>query len=373
MVSATGDQALYPRKEHTIPRDGFPPGYRAVSWDKELVANTPRHTVDSTTDTRSAKESDMTARNADKASARTARRLATKDRIDQTILGEFARSLGKEVTQAVRYLPSDIQQIFPNQLVGPDDFFRPGPDFITNILHIMSRPRSTPSAPPFRFGLTTADLEHNSKLLASVDFDLSRLLPQYQHTTLGYGSEFRPVEELAVLLGKHPHFRFVRQILSSGMDYHYHEGRDLPEPNRLAEMAGQLQRGNHKSVAQDLEKVRELLSKDVSHGFTAPFPLECAPQIKGAMIQPLGVVKQWSLDENNNQVAKFRLTQDLSFSIDAEDHSVNGRVNLQRYPEMVYGWCLPRILHVVATLREQYPDRAIFICKYDGTRRCTVA
>jgi hypothetical protein len=46
------------------------------------------------------------------------------------------------------------------------------------------------------------------------------------------------------------------------------------------------------------------------------------------------------------------------FPFDAEDHSVNGRVNLQRYPEMVYGWCLPRILHVVAALREQYPDRA---------------
>jgi hypothetical protein len=194
--SATGDQALYPREEHTIPRDGFPPGYRAVSWNKELVAITPRHTVGSTTDTRSAKESDMTTRNADKASARTARRLATKDRIDQTILGEFVQSLGKKVAQAVRYLPSDSTTDLPQPIGRSRQLLRPGPDFITNILHIMSQPRSTPSAPPFRFGLTTADLEHNSKLLASVDFDLSRLLPQYQHTTLGYGSEFRPVEEL---------------------------------------------------------------------------------------------------------------------------------------------------------------------------------
>ena len=46
-------------------------------------------------------------------------------------------------------------------------------------------------------------------------------------------------------------------------------------------------------------------------------------------------------------------------------HLCNGRVNLQRYPEMVYGWCMPRILHMVSTLREQLPDTAIFICKYD--------
>jgi hypothetical protein len=61
--------------------------------------------------------------------------------------------------------------------------------------------------------------------------------------------------------------------------------------------------------------VAELLLKDVTHGFTIPLPLECAPQIKGAMIQPLGVVKQWSLNENNERVAKFRLTQDLSFPL----------------------------------------------------------
>ena len=32
---------------------------------------------------------------------------------------------------------------------------------------------------------------------------------------------------------------------------------------------------------------------------------------------------------------------------------------------MVYGWCMPRILHVVAALREIHPATAIFICKYD--------
>jgi hypothetical protein len=64
--------------------------------------------------------------------------------------------------------------------------------------------------------------------------------------------------------------------------------------------------------------VAELLLKDVTHGFTIPLPLECAPQIKGAMIQPLGVVKQWSLNENNERVAKFRLDAGSVFPFDPQ-------------------------------------------------------
>ena len=32
---------------------------------------------------------------------------------------------------------------------------------------------------------------------------------------------------------------------------------------------------------------------------------------------------------------------------------------------MVYGWCMPRLLHLISALRDEHPDTAIFICKYD--------
>lgn len=188
--------------------------------------------------------------------------------------------------------------------------------------------------------------------MAAAGFDFEQILPSYQGSTLGFGSEFRPMADLKLLLSQHPHFPFVARILSGGMDYHFREGEELSESERLVELAGQLQRGNHKSVLQDADKVRDLLLKDVKHGFTIPLPLDCAPQIKGAMIQPLGVVKQWSLNERSERVEKFRLTQDLSFSIyDSATRvcSVNGRVDLQWYPEMVYGWCtMPRLLHLIS-------------------------
>ena len=346
---------------HKIPPDFPPLGRVGVSWDKQLGAD------NGTQPERRSNISYTDLRRNEVTITRTNQRITSKDGVDMSIIGEspHLRNTPRSGLKPVDYLPNDVLQILPNQLVGPDDFFTPGREFLDNIRTIMNRPPPTPSAPPFRFGTSISDLEHNARIVAAAKFDLQNLLPVHQQTTLGFGTEFRPQADLELLLGKHPHFPFVSKVLSGGMDYHYHDGADLTETDRLAEMAGQLHRGNHKSVEKDIDTVRELLSKDVTHGFTLPLPVECAPQIKGAMIQPLGVVKQWSLNATGERTAKFRLTQDLSFSLDAQDHSINGRVNLQRYPEMVYGWCMPRILHLVSALREQHPHTPLFICKYD--------
>ena len=38
---------------------------------------------------------------------------------------------------------------------------------------------------------------------------------------------------------------------------------------------------------------------------------------------------------------------------------------MEAYPEMVYGWCPPRVVHYIASLRWAYPAMLILICKYD--------
>ena len=146
----------------------------------------------------------------------------------------------------------------------------------------------TPLAPPFRFGTTPPDLAHNAGLLEAAQFDLAQLLPRHQRSTLGFGSEFRPVPDLEPLLGRHPLFPFVSGILSNGMDYEFHEGKELSESERLIEMAGQLQRGNHKSVTDALETVQTLLTKDVTHGFTLPLACLVRPPNKGSNDPTLG-------------------------------------------------------------------------------------
>ena len=79
------------------------------------------------------------------------------------------------------------------------------------------------------------------------------------------------------------------------------------------------------------------------------------------------MAKQWTLDEAGERVIKFRLTQDLSFSSNrvGPPVSINSRIDMEAYPEMVYGWCFPRVVHYVASLRWAFPAMLILICKYD--------
>ena len=36
-----------------------------------------------------------------------------------------------------------------------------------------------------------------------------------------------------------------------------------------------------------------------------------------------------------------------------------------QYPEMIYGWCLTRVIHYIVALRLKYPSERILIAKYD--------
>jgi hypothetical protein len=213
------------------------------------------------------------------------------------------------------------------------------------------------------FSMDEAAAAHNSKLLEEHGFDLGKFLAAHSDTTLNYGSEFRPIEQLARILGQHPNFDELQKILTSGMDYRF--TRPLTEETREQELTAITERGNHKSAVNRMVHVAKALNKDVEHGFSLPILPESVPRIDGAMAQPLGMAEQLALSETGARVPKFRLTQDLSFSLTGDKVSVNSRVDMEAYPEMIYGWCLPRIIHYIVALRSQFPDQRIFISKYD--------
>jgi hypothetical protein len=181
--------------------------------------------------------------------------------------------------------------------------------------------------------------------LEKYDFDFSRLVNENRETTLGYGSEFRPLTQLRRILGQHPNFSELEKIISHGMDYRF--ATDLPERERETELAGITERGNHQSAVNRTVHVAKALTKDVIHGFSMPILQETVPRLKGAMAQPLGMAEQLALTESGERVPKFRLTQDLSFSLTGEKISVNDRVDMDEYVEMIYGWCLPRTIHYI--------------------------
>ena len=263
------------------------------------------------------------------------------------------------------YLDGDVRSFFPIPAEGPDDSFVTPSWFIKSLSELARHTTTTPEKSPIEFENTHSAAEKNEQTLALFDFDLSRLIGKYANTTLGYGSEFRTVDELKPLIGTHPNFPALAQILMTGMPYVF--TRELDPSTKSAELETLLARGNHKSAKEFPDQVVTLLEKDVRHGFTIPIPTRTVRKIPGSAVQPLGLASQWTLDENGNRVIKFRMTQDLSFSSHrtGQPLSINSRIDMSAYPEMLYGWCLPRIVHYILALRREHPTLLILICKYD--------
>ena len=77
------------------------------------------------------------------------------------------------------------------------------------------------------FTTDDSSVTHNTELLRAKDYDLTKIIDDNQHTTLCYGSEFRSIEDLESIYGKHELFGFFKEIHQEGMEYHF--GRSLAE------------------------------------------------------------------------------------------------------------------------------------------------
>ena len=123
--------------------------------------------------------------------------------------------------------------------------------------------------------------------------------------------------------------------------------------------------GNHKSANEHEGEVLRLLQKDVAAGFALPIPRDKIGDVPGVLVQPAGMVHQWTPNADGTRKLKMRLTHDATFTVNNSKDSVNDRIDLDSYTEMIYGWCLSRVLHFVAALRWRHPGVRIFIAKFD--------
>jgi hypothetical protein len=193
--------------------------------------------------------------------------------------------------------------------------------------------------------------------------DFQEFLADQAGRTMSYGAEFRPADQLKQVLGTHPSFSFFWSVLTNGMPYHFRQ--ELSEKERVAELSLQLARGNHKSAKRKWSDAANLLLKDVVHGFSMPIRASKVVDIKGAMVEPCGITSQFKLQPDGLRKLANRLTQDLSYAMSSDNASVNSRINMDEYTEMIYGWCLSRVVHYIVSLRLQYPGQKICISKYD--------
>ena len=91
-------------------------------------------------------------------------------------------------------------------------------------------------------------------------------------------------------------------------------------------------------------------------------PLAMATLILGAVVGPVSMVHQTSIDEHANPVEKFRLTHDQSFNIvRGSQISVNDRLDTSQLTPCRYGRALLRFLHSLASLRHRHPNKRILV------------
>ena len=262
-----------------------------------------------------------------------------------------------------KYLPSDVEVFFPFGLEGPDDIHEVEIGWLEEVIATAKSVCPVPKAPLIRLGTAPSDLDHNTDYLAACDWDFGRVFEQHARTTVDHGSEFRPIPDIAKIIGRHPQFNFLSEMLTNGFDYYL--SRELTESERTAELSAQLVRGNHRSAMESEDEVQRLLEVDVRHGFVLPAWESALLHVKGCLLQPGGMVRQFSLKADGSRKLKSRFTHDLSFSLTSDDAAINQRVEMERYPDMVYGWCLQRILHYLAALRSSFPSQRIYLSKFD--------
>jgi hypothetical protein len=202
------------------------------------------------------------------AEERNTKRVAEANRKDEALLSE--------------YLQGEIESILPEPIEGPDDAFDPGEKLLARLTEVASTTTEPPKQAPVEFSTLPEALQANDELLREYDYDLAKLINAFQETTLGYGSEFRPVEQLKKVLGGHPQYETLAQLITKGMNYRFN--RELTEEERKKELQGMLQRGNHKSTEAATDTAAQLLEKDVTHGFSIPVSTATVEKIKGAMV-----------------------------------------------------------------------------------------
>ena len=174
-----------------------------------------------------------------------------------------------------------------------------------NLIHIIREIASTkssrPEAPEFNFHLTKEAAEDNAKVLKKYENDLERAIRAQAKSPVGYGSEFRPTDQLVKLFGLHPCWTRMKAILNRGSKWTLDT---LEEDRRKQDLEDALTFGNHKGAQKNPIQLRALVEKDVTHGYGLPLPLHKIREIPGVTIAPMNIASQNTINELGQIVEK---------------------------------------------------------------------
>lgn len=141
--------------------------------------------------------------------------------------------------------------------------------------------------------------------------------------------------------------------------------KDEKPAQRVLENEALLLRNNHKSARDNPHVIVESLRQEVIRGYAFIIPRNAIPLLPSAMICPLGIIEQCSLAADGSRKLKKRLTHDQTFIALSDSQSVNKLTNVEKFPPLIYGFCLNRIILQIISIRFHYPYQRILISKFD--------
>lgn len=200
----------------------------------------------------------------------------------------------------------------------------------------------TELSPPSKIMQTFPVLQVTAKILPSISKHTSPFWKQVsddrQYTTI--------VPE--------PSHELIVNVFKTGMRYIFK--RELSNAARKAELGAQLDHGNHylsKFSASNANEVTRLFVIDVTHGFSFLFPMWIVPLVKK---KPWYSHADWrnnipstTRDIDSKKIVSPRTS--LSLLRTSVDASVNSQIDMDAYPDMIYGFCQTRMSHYILSLR----------------------
>jgi hypothetical protein len=279
---------------------------------------------------------------------------------------ENRRLIGKFIsfeTPIHNNISNNLDDTLPPPLILPQPT-RPKNSPIPSIaqrISAMSHP--TPSAPPLQFSISIAAANHNAKAISAYNYDLSQLVSDPRFTTTTPGAEFRPLSVLSELFCRHPLWPYMQDMLTQGAAMNF--TKEPEDQQRHLENQALIEYQNHNKARNNADILAKTLAKEVHLGFACVIPINCIHLIKDAMVVPLGIVEQYSINNEGIRVPKLRLTHDQTFTRLPDSLSGNNLLDMQQFAEMIYGFCLNRIIHQILALRFTFPLHRIMIQKFD--------
>jgi hypothetical protein len=114
------------------------------------------------------------------------------------------------------------------------------------------------------------------------------------------------------------------------------------------------------------QRLTEMLKDEVSRGWQLILPCEAALQIPNAILAPLGLVKQDTINEFGEIIPKWRLIHNQSFNIiKGTSRSINDHLITDDLTPCRYCKALNRHIHFIIGLQSRHPTVRILQVKVD--------